>query len=121
METKFKLLDTFFYIIKTKGRIDKKCEACEGKSKIIHNGHSFICQSCNGNGKVMGDIWEVEDRELTVHSISLQTYTDIPADIYYMTTNSGTGNCYREDRMFKTIEEALTECKRRNKEYFIIN
>lgn len=129
IETKLDIGDVIYSICCTKFINEVVCDVCDGKGEIqIKNWDNQCCPKCYGEKhlRIYGEKeWRV-DTTFTGRAVG-----KIEAEKYFKQKNSnyptvsvryyptGMGNWINEEDVFKTEQEALDECRRRNTEFNI--
>lgn len=135
MEIKTKLsIGDPMYIIEA-SEYDKPitCSGCGGTGKInLQNGKQYKCPECYGRGYFENKVkkeWRIFDDRTPdsllhiygrpVGEIKVEVHQDgrkKNPTIKTIYTPRGVGNFFYEENVFPTIEDAQTECDKRNKE-----
>lgn len=111
IKTKFKLGETVYPILKANSRVREKCPTCDGSGIINYKGAIYNCP----NNCDHGIVYKIQKEETIVGNPFVIKSIDIRVNkngtnILYINGELG-GNCYDEDILFSTKEEALNKCK----------
>lgn len=135
--TKFSIGDEVFIITSGEAYRLINCVTCQRSGKVIIDAASFICPACQGRSahrRYAGQRWYVGYMKARVGKITVEAeideswrrsshgsrpdfaYESHGLKVSYMCdqTGIGSGTCWEESRLFKTLPEAVEECARRN-------
>lgn len=119
INTKFNVGDVVYEIAFTAKEIEEKCLACNGeKTILLPNGKKYGCPACYGDGKKVVRTekkWYILDGDEYYSRPIGEIRVEVKGkDVEINYLRKKTGSLIKEERCFKTKEEAQAECDRLN-------
>jgi RNA polymerase subunit RPABC4/transcription elongation factor Spt4 len=121
IKTKLSIGDKIFPIWLNGAEEKVECKVCKGTRKVKLNDNEYNCPECHSEGfkiEWKPTIWRIAETPYTsksvVNRIDIEVIKKEVKINYFPWGNSG--NFFKEEDCFASIEEAQTECDNRNKE-----
>jgi hypothetical protein len=92
------------------------CPQCDGQKEIYKNGHAYYCSMCKGSGVVheASQKWYVDEGPFEIGVIRA-TISKNQIIYKYKGRIDGSPSNKGDSTLFRTIDEAVAECNKRNK------
>lgn len=110
IDTKFNI-GNGVYVIHKLPILSEKCPQCKGNASIDTPQGKFVCEKCNGSGKIPSKgkySWELFGR------ICIEEFLVTGTNITPIVLASNAGVYVPVDDCFKSLKQAKAECKKRN-------
>ncbi|MCE5220187.1 MAG: hypothetical protein LLF98_02670 [Clostridium sp.] len=121
IKTKLSIGDKIIVIWSNTNTIHETCLVCNGQKRVSLSNKEYECPECYGNGyseRYEPECWRIAESEWTPKRSKVKRIeVDIKKneiDIKYFPWGES-GNYFYEKDCFATVEEAQTECDKRNK------
>jgi len=118
LTSKYNIGDVIYEIASRSHRMDVECPECNGKS--ANTSESWAkCQKCNNAGTVVKyspRVWTPTQCVLTVGMIKCEVGYKDKVEYMCNETGIGSGRLYNEEEIYSSMNDAIAECYKRNKE-----